>query len=179
MHSDGIKRSLIIETSAHNSELCNKKGIMENKDKIKIVYVKFSPLGNAFEFFCEWEDTQVGDFVVGRGELGESVGRVMKIIYVEDDPEAFNKLTRKATNNEAYECEEIFNLKHKFKREKKFIKGNGEVVVKTIDEETEEGSPTDEADREKLFGILRFVCIGIGIMIFMMYKEEIFELIGL
>lgn len=152
---------------------------MESNSKIKIVYVKFSPLGNAFEFFCEWEDTQVGDFVVGRGELGESVGRVMKIIYVEDDSEAFNKLVRKATNNEAYECEEIFNLKHKFKREKKFIKGNGEVVTRTIDEEAENGSATDETDREKLFGILRFVCIGIGILVFMAYKETFFELIGL
>lgn len=150
---------------------------MENK--VKLVFVKFSPLGNAFEFACEWEDTQVGDFVVGRGELGESVGRVMKIIYVEDDPEAFNKLVRKATNNEAYECEEIFNLKHKHKREKKFIKGNGEVVTRTIDEASEEDGSSDEADREKLFGILRFVCIGIGILVFMTYKELIFEMLGL
>lgn len=150
----------------------------ENKAKIKLVYVQFSPLGSRFEFFCPWEETKVGDFVVGRGELGESVGRVMKILYVEDDLEAFSRLVRKATNNETYEGEEIFNLKHTVCREKKFIKGNGEIVVKKVDDAQEAGAE-DHRDLDKLVGILRFVCIGIGIMLFMHFKEEVFELLGL
>lgn len=150
----------------------------ENKAKVKIVYVQFSPLGNRFEFFCPWEDTKVGDFVVGRGELGESVGRVMKIQFVDDDAAGYSHLARKATNNETYEGEEIFNLKHTVSREKKFIKGNGEVVIKKIDEIGEDSSD-DHRDMDKLLSILRFVCIGIGIMLFMTFKEEILEMLGL
>ncbi|MDO4178777.1 MAG: hypothetical protein Q4D21_06245 [Phascolarctobacterium sp.] len=150
---------------------------IQTKSKTKIVVVQFSPLGNRYEFFCPWEETQVGDFVVGRGELGDAVGRVMKIQFRDDEASDYSELSRKATNNEAYDCEEVFNLKHKHSREKKFIKGNGEVVVRKIDELGEdEGS---SSDLNNLMGILRFICIGIGLLIFMKYKEEILEMVGL
>lgn len=153
---------------------------MDDKKQVKVVYVKFTPFDSNHEFLSDWDEIKVGDFVVGKAGLGDSVGRVVAVkSYAANDEyiQGCDKLTRKATNNETYDGEEVFNLKHTVAREKVFIKGDGTKVVKKVDDE--EAFASDGASSESLMSIVRVVGIGIGIIAFMLYKEQVFELLGL
>lgn len=162
------------------------------EERITVVGVQFSPLGKRTEFFCPWQETKVGDFVVGRAGLGDSVGRVMSVRHKAiSEKDKYPKLTRKATNNETYEGEEVFNLKHTVAYEKKTIKlsdfqkqdGGEQLKEEKAEEKAFSGESIKEieanAKEDQMLRTLRIAGIGIGLLAALFYKEELLELLGL